>query len=225
MRIGLFTAAQWSSDENPAAVLKALREQVRAARDNGFSSLFVGQHLLTGPMGMFQTNPLTRAGALEVCGTPIDLKQVTCDFFCVAGTTDHITPWDSCYKSAHLFGGKCEFVLSNSGHIQSILNPPGNPKARYMTNSEMPADPKAWQEGSTKHADSWWLHWQSWLAATGDSPISSPSQRSQSSGPPSSFSIAVSRRRETAADNSSLRAGASPNQNGIVGGAPRASST
>ena len=58
MRIGLFTAAQWSSEENPAAVLKALREQVRAARDNGFSSLFVGQHLLTGPMGMFQTNPL-----------------------------------------------------------------------------------------------------------------------------------------------------------------------
>jgi alkanesulfonate monooxygenase SsuD/methylene tetrahydromethanopterin reductase-like flavin-dependent oxidoreductase (luciferase family) len=58
MRIGLFTAAQWSSDENPAAVLKALSEQVRAARDNGFSSLFVGQHLLTGPMGMFQTNPL-----------------------------------------------------------------------------------------------------------------------------------------------------------------------
>ena len=58
MRIGLFTAAQWSPEENPAAFLKALREQVRAARDCGFSSLFVGQHLLTGPMGMFQTNPL-----------------------------------------------------------------------------------------------------------------------------------------------------------------------
>jgi alkanesulfonate monooxygenase SsuD/methylene tetrahydromethanopterin reductase-like flavin-dependent oxidoreductase (luciferase family) len=58
MRIGLFTAVQWSTEENPAAFLEALREQVRAARDNGFSSLFVGQHLLTGPMGMFQTNPL-----------------------------------------------------------------------------------------------------------------------------------------------------------------------
>ena len=58
MRIGLFTAAQWSADENPAVFLRALREQVRAARNNGFSSLFVGQHLLTGPMGMFQTNPL-----------------------------------------------------------------------------------------------------------------------------------------------------------------------
>jgi polyhydroxyalkanoate synthase len=125
---------------------------------------------------MFQTNPLTRPGALEVCGTPIDLKQVTCDFFVVAGTTDHITPWDSCYKSAHLFGGKCEFVLSNSGHIQSILNPPGNPKARYMTNSEMPLDPKAWQESSTKHADSWWLHWQGWLAERSGATKAAPSK-------------------------------------------------
>lgn len=114
---------------------------------------------------MFQTNPLTRAGALEVCGTPVDLRQVTCDYYVVAGSNDHITPWTSCYKSARLFGGQCEFVLSSSGHIQSILNPPGNPKARYMTNPEMPADPKAWQEDATKHADSWWLHWQKWLTA------------------------------------------------------------
>ena len=112
---------------------------------------------------MFQTNPLARSGALEVCGTPIDLKQVTCDCYVVAGSNDHITPWTSCYKSARLFGGQCEFVLSSSGHIQSILNPPGNPKARYMTNPDMPANPKAWQEDATKHTDSWWLHWQQWL--------------------------------------------------------------
>ncbi|MGF6593475.1 class II poly(R)-hydroxyalkanoic acid synthase [Pseudomonas sp. 2835] len=113
---------------------------------------------------MFKNNPLLRPDALEVCGTPIDLKQVTTDIFSVAGTADHITPWQSCYKSAQLFGGKVEFLLSNSGHIQSILNPPGNPKARYMTNSEMPASALDWQENSTKHTDSWWLYWQTWLA-------------------------------------------------------------
>lgn len=113
---------------------------------------------------LFKTNPMTRANALEVSGTPIDLKQITSDVFCLAGTNDHITPWGSCYKSAHLFGGKTEFVLSSSGHIQSILNPPGNPKSRYMTNSELPLDAKEWQENSTKHTDSWWLHWQTWLA-------------------------------------------------------------
>ncbi|OCR26888.1 poly(R)-hydroxyalkanoic acid synthase [Pseudomonas syringae] len=113
---------------------------------------------------MFKNNPLIRPNALEVCGTPIDLKQVTSDVFCLAGTNDHITPWLSCYKSAQLFGGKTEFVLSSSGHIQSILNPPGNPKSRYMTNTDMPADPKVWQENGTKHTDSWWLHWQTWQA-------------------------------------------------------------
>ena len=58
MRIGMFTAMQWTPEENPAEVLVALREQVRAARESGFSSLIIGQHLLIGPMGMFQTNPL-----------------------------------------------------------------------------------------------------------------------------------------------------------------------
>jgi polyhydroxyalkanoate synthase len=55
-------------------------------------------------------------------------------------------------------------VLSSSGHIQSILNPPGNPKSRYMTGSEMAVNAEQWQENSTKHTDSWWLHWQAWQA-------------------------------------------------------------
>ena len=109
---------------------------------------------------MFKNNPLIRPNALEVCGTPIDLKQVTADIFSLAGTNDHITPWKSCYKSAQLFGGNVEFVLSSSGHIQSILNPPGNPKSRYMTSTEIAANAEEWQENSTKHTDSWWLHWQ-----------------------------------------------------------------
>ncbi|WHS60779.1 class II poly(R)-hydroxyalkanoic acid synthase [Pseudomonas sp. G2-4] len=113
---------------------------------------------------MFKNNPLIRPNALEVCGTPIDLKQVTADIFSLAGTNDHITPWKSCYKSAQLFGGKVEFVLSSSGHIQSILNPPGNPKSRYMTSEDMPVKAEDWQENSTKHTDSWWLHWQAWQA-------------------------------------------------------------
>lgn len=113
---------------------------------------------------MFKHNPLLRPNALEVCGTPIDLSQVKTDIYCVAGTTDHITPWETCYKSSLLFSGcNVEFILSNSGHIQSILNPPGNPKARFSTNSERPASPREWLEGATKHADSWWLHWQNWL--------------------------------------------------------------
>ncbi|MEX5686145.1 class II poly(R)-hydroxyalkanoic acid synthase [Pseudomonas silesiensis] len=114
---------------------------------------------------MYQTNPLARAGALEVCGTPIDLGQVTSDFYCVAGLTDHITPWDACYRSMHLFGGQGEFVVSNSGHIQSVLNPPGNPKARFMTGSELPVEAQEWMETASQQAGSWWPHWLAWLQA------------------------------------------------------------
>ena len=112
---------------------------------------------------LFKHNPLTRPHGLEVCGTPVDLQKVTLDSFSVAGINDHITPWDAVYRSTLLLGGNRRFILSNSGHIQSILNPPGNPKARYMTNSELPADPQAWLASCSKHADSWWLHWQSWV--------------------------------------------------------------
>ena len=118
-------------------------------------------------MEMFKTNPLTRPGALEVSGTPIDLKQVKSDFFVIAGLNDHITPWESCYKSAKLMGGKCEFVLSSSGHIQSILNPPGNPKARFFTSGDMSGDAKHWLETATKQSDSWWQYWRDWLHARG----------------------------------------------------------
>jgi alkanesulfonate monooxygenase SsuD/methylene tetrahydromethanopterin reductase-like flavin-dependent oxidoreductase (luciferase family) len=71
MRIGMFTAMQWAPEENPASVLKALREQVRAARDNGFSSLIMGQHVLTGPMGMFQTMPMLGHLAADAAGMQI----------------------------------------------------------------------------------------------------------------------------------------------------------
>ena len=58
MRIGMFTASQWRAQDDPGQVLADLRQQVRTARDNGFCSLLLGQHLLSGPMGMFQTMPL-----------------------------------------------------------------------------------------------------------------------------------------------------------------------
>jgi polyhydroxyalkanoate synthase len=51
----------------------------------------------------------------------------------VAGVTDHITPWKACYRTTQLIGSpNVEFILSQAGHIQSLLNPPGNPKAKYF---------------------------------------------------------------------------------------------
>lgn len=114
-------------------------------------------------LDFFKHNPLSHEGGLEVCGTPIDLQKVTVDSFSVAGINDHITPWDAVYRSTLLLGGERRFVLSNSGHVQSILNPPSNPKANYVENHKLSSDPRAWYYDA-KHVDgSWWGQWLSWV--------------------------------------------------------------
>ena len=114
-------------------------------------------------LDLLQTNAFARPGALEVLGTPVDLSRVTNDAYIIAGITDHITPWQGCYATTQLLGGEVKFILSNSGHIQAILNPPGNPKASYFVNERYPADAGQWQAGAQKRAGSWWEDWRDWL--------------------------------------------------------------
>jgi polyhydroxyalkanoate synthase subunit PhaC len=114
-------------------------------------------------LDLFKHNPLTRPNAMEVCGTPIDLSKVNVDSFSVAGINDHITPWDTVYRSTLLLGGEKRFVLSNSGHIQSILNPPSNPKATYFENGKLSGDPRAWYYDAQKQEGSWWPQWLEWI--------------------------------------------------------------
>jgi polyhydroxyalkanoate synthase len=114
-------------------------------------------------LDFFKHNPLSHPGGLEVCGTPIDLQKVNVDSFHVAGINDHITPWDAVYRSTLLLGGDRRFVLSNSGHIQSILNPPGNPKANYVDNPKLSSDPRAWYYDAKHIEGSWWSQWLGWI--------------------------------------------------------------
>jgi poly[(R)-3-hydroxyalkanoate] polymerase subunit PhaC len=88
---------------------------------------------------------------------------VMCDSFVVAGHTDHIIPWEGAYRTTQVLGGDSQFVLSTGGHIQAILNPPGNPKASYLTSDEVPPSAAAWREGATQVRGSWWTHWHEWL--------------------------------------------------------------
>jgi poly[(R)-3-hydroxyalkanoate] polymerase subunit PhaC len=81
-------------------------------------------------------NPLPRAGAMTVLGTPVDLSKITVDAYAVGAVTDHLTPWQSCYRTVDLLGGDTRFVLSSSGHIAALVNPPGNPRARYQVADE-----------------------------------------------------------------------------------------
>jgi polyhydroxyalkanoate synthase subunit PhaC len=69
-------------------------------------------------------NAFAEPGALEVLATPVDLGAVDLDSYVVAGLTDHIGPWENAYRSTQLLGGSSRFVLSTSGHIQALVNPP-----------------------------------------------------------------------------------------------------
>ena len=109
-------------------------------------------------------NALAEPGKATMLGSPVDLSKVDVPAYVVAGVADHISPWQSCYRSARLLGGPVRFILSTSGHIASMVNPPGNPKATFQTAPDSPADPGAWQDAATTVSGSWWPDYSSWLA-------------------------------------------------------------
>jgi polyhydroxyalkanoate synthase len=108
-------------------------------------------------------NPLTRSGELEVLGTPIDLKQVTTDAYIVAGIADHITPWQNAYRTTQMLGSEPRFVLSTSGHIAAMVNPPGNEKASFQVHERNPETAEEWLQGAHKRRGTWWEDWSDWL--------------------------------------------------------------
>ena len=89
---------------------------------------------------------------------------ITADTYVVGAETDHLVPWQGAYRSTQLFGGDSTFVLSGGGHIQHLVNPPGNPKAHFRT-GPVAEHADAWLAGSAQQAGSWWPHWADWAIA------------------------------------------------------------
>jgi poly(3-hydroxyalkanoate) synthetase len=110
---------------------------------------------------------LAKGDAATMLGSPVDLSAVDADAYVLAGAADHLCPWQSCYRSAQLFGGDTRFVLSTSGHIAAMVNPPGNPKARFQAAAE-PLDgllgPADWLGTARTVTGSWWPDYSTWLA-------------------------------------------------------------
>ena len=115
-------------------------------------------------LDIFQDRRFRPDKEIPFMGNNVDLSSVTQDGFMVAGVTDHITPWKACYRNVRLMGGETEFILSNSGHLQSLINPPGNPKALYYTNKDFPPRADRWLEGAESKNESWWIRWNEWLS-------------------------------------------------------------
>ncbi len=116
-------------------------------------------------LSIISDNALTKGGHLAVKGVPIDLGDVEADNYLIGAVTDHITPWQACHRSTSILGGDSTFVLSSQGHIQAMVNPPGNPKASYQVNTDAPddVDAETWLAGASTTAGSWWDHWTAWL--------------------------------------------------------------
>jgi polyhydroxyalkanoate synthase len=110
----------------------------------------------------YQRNEFAR-GELELAGRTIGPAQIRADMYLLSAQEDHITPWKGGYSSTRLLeNAQVRFVLSSSGHIAGIVNPPG-PKGWHRTNDELPADPEAWLAGSSEQPGSWWEDWASWI--------------------------------------------------------------
>jgi len=116
-------------------------------------------------LDVFRDNLLTRPGQLSALGTPLQLENIKLPTFVTGAVADHLTPWKGCYRTTQLLGGPSTFVLSYSGHIASLVNPPGNPKAHYWTGGTPGADPEQWLARAERHQGSWWEAWADWVTA------------------------------------------------------------
>jgi len=109
-------------------------------------------------------NALTKPGTASMLGSPVDLSRIDVDSYVVAGIDDHIVPWPSAYRATQLLGGNSRFVLSTSGHVAAMVNPPSNPKATFRLAPGNPADHRDWLAQAETVQGSWWPDFTSWLA-------------------------------------------------------------
>ncbi len=116
---------------------------------------------------MYHKNLLSKPNALSMLNTPINVSQITTPCYMISTIEDHIAPWKSTYASTQLYQAPMRFVLSESGHVAGIVNPPSKKKYGYWVNDTLtgsfPEDADQWLETATAHKDSWWTDWQQWL--------------------------------------------------------------
>jgi polyhydroxyalkanoate synthase len=112
---------------------------------------------------MYQENRLIEPGGIELNGVKIDLGNIKTPIYMLSTREDHIAPWQSTYALTQHVSGPIKFVLSASGHIAGVVNPPAANKYCYWVNAKKPKNPEVWLAGSTQVEGSWWTDWQKWV--------------------------------------------------------------
>ncbi|MBY5962050.1 PHA/PHB synthase family protein [Marinobacter nauticus] len=113
---------------------------------------------------MYLHNRLVQPDALTIAGEGIDLSAISVPSFFLSARQDHIAKWKTTYRGARVYGGNVQFVLSGSGHIAGVINPPYKEKYGYWTNNQLPGSADDWFDSAEHHPGSWWPHWREWLA-------------------------------------------------------------
>lgn len=115
--------------------------------------------------GLCQQNRFVTDG-FDLCGETLHIKDVSVPMIGITCETDHIAPWKDCYRGFLQSSSKDKtFLVSESGHIAGIVNPPTKKKYGYYANSDLPDTPEAWLEGAVEQKGSWWPTWENWLRA------------------------------------------------------------
>ena len=113
---------------------------------------------------IFLENQLMKPWGMKIADVPIDLSSIKTPSFVVGAEKDHIAPWDSVYALVtRIQSDVKEFLLTGSGHVSGIINPPFKKKYGFLTNSSVPQKANQWVESTQKHDGSWWTYWMEWL--------------------------------------------------------------
>ncbi|WP_321504194.1 class I poly(R)-hydroxyalkanoic acid synthase [Breoghania sp.] len=115
-------------------------------------------------------NRLTE-GTMEIDGEKLDLSKVKIPIFNLATREDHIAPALSVYEGSRYFGGDVHYVLTGSGHIAGVVNPPAKKKYQYWSGGKVEGDFQSWLAQATETPGSWWDHWNEWIRSNDDTEV------------------------------------------------------
>ncbi|MDM7255888.1 MAG: class I poly(R)-hydroxyalkanoic acid synthase, partial [Paracoccus sp. (in: a-proteobacteria)] len=132
---------------------------------NGDSTNLPGRMAVEYLRGLCQKNDFAGEG-LKVLGETVRLSDVTLPLCAIAAEGDHIAPWKDSWRGVAQMGSKDkQFILSESGHIAGIINPPSKKKyGHYTSDAGFAGSHRDWRGAGRFHEGSWWPRWQEWLA-------------------------------------------------------------
>ena len=113
-------------------------------------------------------------GKLVLDNVRIDLKKVKVPVYNLAAKEDHIAPLPSVFQLGKYFGGETTLVVSGSGHIAGVVNPPALKKYQYWTDGKSTTSHTEWLATATEHAGSWWPHWLEWITSRSGDKVTAP---------------------------------------------------